>query len=84
MFFLFTAGILTIGYFSYRSCEKNFRDETEHQLSSIGDLEVYQLDIFLSEDLRADLPEPSAQQNSGVLLPRVNDKYYREVEYMKR
>jgi hypothetical protein len=98
MFFLLTAGILAVGYFSYRNYEKDFRAETEHQLFSIGDLEVDQLavgrnerlangrtllDILLSEKLLADLPELIAQQNSGILLHCVNEKYYREVGYTK-
>ena len=51
IFFLLATGIVTGGYFSYRSYEKNYRAEVEQQLSAIADLKVNQLVQWRKERL---------------------------------
>ena len=51
VFILLAAGILTGGYFAYRSFEQNYRTEVENQLASIAQLKEEQLVQWRTERL---------------------------------
>ncbi len=51
LFVLLTAGIITIGYLSYRSYERQFRGEIERRLSAIAELKVSELVAWRKERL---------------------------------
>ncbi len=51
IFILLSVGIVTGGYFSYQSYEKNYRAEVEQQLSAIAELKVNQLVQWRKERL---------------------------------
>ena len=45
IFLLLVMGIVTSGYFSYRTFEQQFRAQAERQLSSIAELKSTELDL---------------------------------------
>ncbi len=49
IFILLASGIMAAGYFYYKNYEKSFRTGLEHQLSSIAELKVSQLEQWRSE-----------------------------------
>ncbi|MCJ7588558.1 MAG: PAS domain S-box protein, partial [Candidatus Aminicenantes bacterium] len=51
LFAVLAAGIITTGYLSYRNYERQFRIETERQLSAIADLKVNELEQWRKERL---------------------------------
>lgn len=52
IFILLTAGIVTVGYLSYRSYKQNCRIEAGHELSSIAELKVGELTKWRAERVR--------------------------------
>ena len=75
VFFALSAGILAVGTLVYRATEKNFRDEINHQLSSIADLRVRDLVLWRRErladgELLSDNPSVRALASDFLRKPR--------------
>jgi len=70
LFIVLAAGILTTGYLSYRNYERQFRIETERQLSAIAELKVNELVQWRKERL--------GDADDGVGMPQ--DLDFRKTE----